>query len=280
MPTESPPAPVTASAFAGGGPAVRETHIPVLPKRLARAQFASQLYQHLPAVLTVLAAGVSAIQSEREGGAVALAVVELVVGGWVLFTIAQEARHLFRRRTPSRAGDASHATHDAHDAHASAWIDTPGLAAAALGYVEVWHHAHEVGHFKLVSPYMLGATATLFLALGGRRLIANRMRHRRPHLRVTTTTVTYRGGRRRRWTADWADVASVEDGPGTVTFRMRDGRAHALREDEHLNGGALLAAARAAVAEHAPAHVAADRAAPGAGPHAPGSSPEHALSRP
>ena len=223
------------------------THIPVVLKRHVRAQFVSQLLQHLPAVFTVLAAGASAVRSEREGGALSLAVAELVVGAFVLLTIALEARHLFGREA-------------AHDHHAAgppgeSWIDVPGLAAAALGYVEVWHHAHERGHFKLVSPYMLGATATLVLALGGRRLIANWMRHRRPHLRVTPDTVTYRGSRRRRWSAAWEDVAAVEHGHGETTLRMRDGSAHAIRAEDHLGGAAFLSAARAAFAAHAPPRV-------------------------
>ena len=226
-----------AAADAGG------TRIPVQHKKAVRARFLAQLPQDLPAVLTVLTAGASAIMSEREGGALALAVAELLVGAWVLFTIAAEARHAFGR----------HGVHGATaGARGASWISVPGIAAAALGYVEVWHHTRERGHFKLVSPYMLGATATLFLAIGGRRLIQSRFRNRRPHLLVTPTAVTYRGSRRRRWTTAWDDVAAVEHGSGELTLRLRNGGAHVLRADDHLDGGDLIAAARAAVATHAP----------------------------
>ncbi|GJG88245.1 hypothetical protein tb265_34260 [Gemmatimonadetes bacterium T265] len=223
------------------------TRIPVRPKRAVRAAFLAQLTQHLPAVLTVLAAGASAVRSEREGGALALAAAELLVGAWVLVVIVVEARHVFGR----------HAVHDATTAvHESSWIDVPGVAAAALGYVEVWHHAVERGHFKLVSPFMLGATSTLVLALGGRRLIANRMRHRRPHLLVTRNAVTYRARRRHRWAAAWDDVAAVEHESGELRFRMQNGATHVVRAADHLGGDGLIAAARLAVAEHAPARLA------------------------
>lgn len=222
------------------------TRIPVQHKKAVRAQFLAQLAQDIPAVLTVLTAGASAIICE--GGALALAAAELLVGAWVLFTIAAEARHAFGR----------HAAHvRTAPARWPSWISVPGVAAAALGYVEVWHHAHERGHFKLVNPYMLGATATLFLALGGRRLIQRRFRDRRPHLLVTPSAVTYRASRLWRWTATWDDVAAVEHGPGELTLRLRTGGAHVLRADDHLDGGPLIAAARAAVETHAPARFAA-----------------------
>ena len=260
---------VGAAHVAGG-----ETRIPVRLKRVARGAFASQLTQHLPAVLTVLAAGGSAIQSEREGGALALAGAELVVGAFVLGTIAYEAWHLFGQHA---AHDAMHGSvHDgampvhampvhamsvhampvhAMPVHAEPWIDRPGLAAAALGYVEVWHRTHERGRFKLVSPQMLGATATLVLALGGRRLIAHRFRHRRPHVLVTPTTLAYRGSRRRRWTTAWNEVAALEQDASALTIRLRNGSAHVVRADDHFDGAALVTAMHAAALAHAPAHL-------------------------
>lgn len=247
-----------------------ETRIPVQHKRVMRARFAAQLPQHLPAVMTVLAAGGSAIQFERTGGGLALAAVELLVGAWVLFTIAHEARHIFGRQIG----------HDADTApEGEAGVDVPGLAAAALGYVEVWHHAVERGHFKLVSPYMVGATATLALALGGRRLIRHRMRHRRPHLLVTPTAVTYRGSRRRRWTAAWADVASVENGSGELVLHLRNGRSRVLRADDHIGGDHLIAAARDAVAAHAPARLVAAASVGGEADHGDGCPAPTVLSR-
>ncbi len=223
-----------------------ETRIPVQRTRLARAALAVQLQQHLPAVLTVLAAGGRAITSERTGGGLALAAAELVVGVWVLLAIAGEARHLIRR-------SADHAGVPAP--HDEPWIDVPGLAAAALGYVEVWHHAVARGHFELVSPFMLGATATLVLALGARRLIRRRMRHWRPHVLVTPAGLTYRGTRWYRWTAGWDTVASIEERPGEIVVHLLDGRTRALRAADHIGGSALIQATRSAIAERAPVHL-------------------------
>ena len=234
-----------------GAEGAAETRITVRPKRLLRAQFVTQLYQHVPAVVTVLAAGVAGLGSEREGGALALAAAELLVAAWVLATIVLEARHLFGREGSRGARGA----HGAPRAHATSRVDGPGLAAAALGYVEVWHHARETGHFKLVSPLMLSATVTLLFAFGGRRWIQQRFRRRGPHLLVTSDGVSYRGGRRRRWAAAWEDVEGLEHGAGHVTVRLRAGRAHVLRGDDHFGGDALLEEAWAAVARHAPARL-------------------------
>lgn len=239
--------------MSGAITAPAETRLPVAMKRVARAAFLSQLMQHLPAVLTVLAAGASAVQSEHAGGGLALAAAEVLVGAAVLFTIGREAWHLFG---PHAAHAGAHgAPHAASVDSATPRIDMAGLAAAALGYVEVWHHTVERGHFKLVSPFMLGATSTLVLALGGRQLIANRFRHRRPHLLVTSDAITYRGSRRRRWTAAWSDVASVEHAAGELRVRRRDGGTHVIRADDHLGGDQLVAGAREAIAAHAPPHL-------------------------
>lgn len=233
--------------------------IPVRPKafvraraRVERAQFANQVIQHVPAVVTVLTAGASALRSEREGGALALAAAELLAGAWVIVTIVDEARHLLRRR-------AEHG--GAHTPlMVSGWVDVPSIAAAALGFVEVWHRTHEHHHFKLVSPQMLTALTALVMGVGGRQLLqrffARRLRSRRPHLRVTPEAVSYRGGRRARWEATWRDVATVEHGDGYLTLRLRDGRAHSLRADDHLDGAELLGVARQAVATYAPATLA------------------------
>lgn len=242
------------AAPASGAPAA--TRIPVQLKRRHRALFAQQLVQHAPVLLTIITAGATGLSTERAGAGLALAVVELAVGAWVLASIAREARHLFGRHAASHAGGA------AHTALADVpWVDWPGVAAAALAFVEVWHHAHATGRFKLVSPLVLSATVTLALALGLRRLIASRTRHRRPHLLVSTEALTYRGTRWGRWTAPWDDVAAVEHGADALVVRLRDGRTHTIRAADHLGGAGLLAAARDAVAAHAPARLTA-----GAGP--------------
>lgn len=248
---------------APSAPAAEGTRIPLRPKRLLRLRFLSELTRELPNVLTVVAAGASAIGTARAGGEQALAAAELLVGAWVLVNAAREARHVFGRAHGAHAAAAAGGHDGGHDAGplgvAVPRVDPQGIAAAAMGYVEVWHHAHVRGHFRVVSPYMLAATVTLVLALGGRRWIADhvrpRMGRRHPHLLVTPAGMHYRATRFTRWDLAWADVARVEHDASGLALHLHDGTARHVRADEHLDGHAILAAARRAVAAHAPPHL-------------------------
>jgi hypothetical protein len=241
---------VVRSNVASSAGAAADTYIPVQLKGRSRARFIAQLPQHVPAVLTTLSAGASALRSkERTVGALALAAAELLVGAWVLATIADEARHLFGAREPDPSHTAAHVPPEARQ------VEVSGLAAAALGYVEVWRLARVHGYLALVSPYMLGATASLALALGWRRRVRMWQRRWRAHLAVTPSGIAYRGSRLRRWTVAWPEVAAVEAAPGEIVLRLHDGRTHVLRAEDHLGGAALIAAARSAIAGHAPALV-------------------------
>lgn len=211
-------------------------------KRLHQASFTVGLMRELPAVFTVLVAAASAVRGEHDAAGYSLAAAEVVAGAGVLVAIALEARHLFGRED-------EHA--DAAPHEGSPW-DAPSLAAAALGYVEAWHHAHVVGHFKLWSPYTFGATVSLVVARY-RGWSASKVR-RRPHLLITPAGISYLAGPRRRWRAEWSEVAAVEHGHRELVVRLHDGRRHALRADEHLEGHGVLAKARAALAAHA-SHV-------------------------
>jgi hypothetical protein len=219
------------------------TFIPVHAKRVFQAKFVMGLTRELPAVFTVVAASASVLQGEHDGAGLALAAAELIAGAGVLFAIVLEARHLFARRAEHGDGASAH--------HASR-VDVSNLAAAALGYVEAWHHARAVGHFKLVSPYMVGATTSLLLARMKPRAVLKRRPRRRPHVGITPDGISYLGGRRRKWQAAWSEVAAVEHEHGELAVRLHDGRRHVLRADYHLDGESVLAKTRAAIAAHAP----------------------------
>jgi hypothetical protein len=182
---------------------------------------------------------------------------ELIKGACVLIAIAREARHVFSRK-PSHA--------PAEERKASR-IDGSNLAAAAMGYVEAWQRAHVTGHFKLVSPQVVGATASLVIALVGSRATGRRNRRRqdrRPHIAISPEGISYFPGLRGTWKARWNDVAAVEHDAGSLAVRLQDGRRHVLRAGDHVEGGAILAEVRAAVAAHAahvPGAVAATRSA-------------------
>ena len=230
------------------------TRIPVRIKLVHRAQFvvqrtsfAFELVKHVPAVFTVVTAGLSAFQSEREGGALALAAAELIVGAWVLIVVGREAWHLFGRGTAK-----AFAQPDPHATRELPRIDMANLAAAALGFVEAWHRTHVRGHFKLFSPQIVGGTMSLLLAFGGLRAIKQRAPRARFYLEVTPDEIRYKAGPRTSWRAKWTDVAGVDDTPEAITVRLSNGRKRVLRADYFFDGEALLADTRAAIEAYAP----------------------------
>lgn len=227
------------------------TIVPVHSRRLYKAtkrahqtSFTLGLLREVPAVFTVFAAAAGAMQGEHDTTGYVLAAAEVIAGAGVLIAIALEARHLFGRR-PEHA----HATPDS-----APRVDASNLAAAALGYVEAWHHAHLVGHLKLFSPSIVGATLSLLVAVIKRRPVSKRRPRRQLHVSITPAGITYLAGPRLRWRAAWNDVAAVEHGHGELAVRLHDGRRHVMRADDHLDGEGMLTETRAAIASHAP-HV-------------------------
>lgn len=221
------------------------TIIPAESVRLHQTRFTLEIVRELPPVFTVFASAASAVRGEHAAAGYMLAGAEVIAGAGVLVAIALEARHLFSRRD-AHADAARHETPRWNAAY---------LAAAAMGYVEAWHHAHVVGHFKLWSPYIVGATTSLVFARYKDGLVSRRIRkRRRTHVCVTPAGISYGAGPRRRWQALWTEVAAVEHGHGELALRLHDGRRHVLFAHHHLEGGGVLAETIAAIAAHAP-HV-------------------------
>jgi hypothetical protein len=221
------------------------TIIPVQSKRVHQTTFTFGVIRELPAVFTVFVAAASAVQGEHDASGYMLAGAELIAGASVLVAIALQARHLFGR----------HVEHADGALHKVPRVDSLNLAAAALGYVEAWHRTHVNGHLKLVSPEIVGATVSLLMAFVKNRPPSKR-RRRRPrrqlHVCITPTGISYLAGPRRKWRAEWTEVAAVEHGHGELAVRLHDGRRHELRDDDHLDGDGVLAETRAAIATHAP----------------------------
>ena len=226
---------------------------------LERAAFALQLIRHVPAVFTVLVAGVSALQFERGGGGRALAAAELLTGAWVLAVVSREVWHRFGPHAAK-----AFAKPDPHAAsHDEPRVDIAGIAAAALGYVEAWHQARAEGHFELLSPIVLGATLSLLLSFGARRAIRKRGHRSQLYIAVTPTIIAYKAGPRTSWRAEWTDVAAVECAEDEIAVRLQNGQRRVLRAAAFFDGEALLAETWAAIATNAPAHLV---SAIGAGP--------------
>jgi len=223
------------------------TIIPVKNKRLHQTSFTFDVLSQLPALFTVFAAAASAVQGDHDTAGRVIAAAGIIAGAAVLVVIAREGRHLFGR----------HAEHAHAAPHELPRVDAPSLAAAVLGYVEAWHRTHVVGHFKLVSPQIVGATLALVMAFVRGRPISKRRerRERRQlHVFITPTGISYLAGLRRKWRAEWSEVAAVEHNDGELVVCLHDGRRHVLRTDDHLDSGDVVAETRAAIAAHAP-HV-------------------------
>jgi hypothetical protein len=216
-----------------------------------RATFGFELIKHVPAVFTVVTAGIGALQTKQDGGSLALAAAELVAGAFVLVVVGAEARHLF-----GRGSTKGFASPDAHASHERPRIDLANLAAAALGFVESWHRTHVTGHFKLVSPQIVGGTTSLLLALGGQRSLQKRRSSMKLYIAVTPGGIRYKAGPRTSWRANWTDVDAIETSRDEIAFRLKNGKRRVLRADTFFDGEAVLAGTRAAIATYAPAHLA------------------------
>jgi hypothetical protein len=235
---------IAADPSAGTIVPVRSKRLYQGTKRLHQTSFTLALTREVPAVFTVFAAAASALQGKHDTAGYMLAGAEVIAGVGVLAAIVLEARHLFGRRA-----EHAHAT-----PNSAPRVDASNLAAAALGYVEAWHHAHVVGHFKLFSPYIVGATASLLVAALKNRPISKRRLRRQLHVGITPAGISYLAGPRLRWRAAWTEVAAVEHGHGELAVRLHDGRRHVMRADDHLDGDSVLTETRAAIAAHA-SHV-------------------------
>jgi hypothetical protein len=237
------------TAPAGAPPGARIV-LPVKLRRVQRLELVRSALEHGPAALTLLGAGLAGVR--RSGGDRLLGVVEVAACAWLLVMLLREARHVL-------AGDDPHApllpmADDALPRELEG-VDWTGVASSTLIAVEVWHRWAATGH--VVRPFVLSAAFTLAMAVGGRRLIARRVRprlgRRTPHLALSAEGIEYRGSRRRRFDAAWADVAAADCTADAIHLRLRDGRDFTLRARDHVQGAALVAAVRDALPRFAPA---------------------------
>jgi hypothetical protein len=225
-----------------GAPAAVE--LPVRLARQHRGQAASAALQDGPVAAALVAAAVATLRAPRGAADLALAVVEVVVGGWVLALVARGVAEAFGRR--HRAAPAAPIA-----AAPIARVRWEGVAAGALALVEVWHHWHTTGRIR--RPTVLVGVFALCMALGGAAAIERRASWRRRGLVVSGAGIRYRGSilPRDRFEARWDEVARVEAAPDALRVVLRDGGAWTLRARAHLDGEALVLAAAQAVRAHA-----------------------------
>jgi len=226
----------------------QDSTIIVLPnKRIHRANFAMGLLREVPAVFTVVTSGASAVQGEHQGIGLVLAAAELLAGAAVLVAIGFEARHLFGNH--NKHADAAHGNGSAAP-HKKPLVDYPSLAAATLGFVEAWS-AHLHHHFKLWSPEVVGAVASLIVGYMRNRPVSPRRGRRNFHVGITPSGIRYLAGLHGAWSVPWTDVAAIEHDRGELAVRLHDGRRHVIRAEDHFDGEAVLHRTHEAIATHA-----------------------------
>lgn len=218
--------------------------LPVMLRRRQRAELARDVVDSGPAIAALLVAGAAGLRGGAHTVADrALALAEIGGSAWLLVLLLREARRAFGAARPAADGDAG-AGHE---------IEWRGVAAAALLLVEVWQHWHQRG--RVHGPFLLAAAVTLFISLGGRRVIRRHspLRHRRPRLVVSADGIEYRASVLRRFDARWDQIARVEHAPDAVRVALHDGRTLDVRARDHVDGDRLVDGLRQALAVHAPA---------------------------
>ena len=235
----------------GAAPAAAERGTLVFPvelRRVRRATLARELSESVPAAMTLLGLGLAGLQAPAaSAGDLALAAAEIASAAWMLFLLRGRVRGLLGRGRGGGVVAPLAALPPLEHQHGG--IDWAGIAGAVMLGVEALHHWDQTGRVK--RPVLLLAAFTLFLATGGRLLIARaasaRFGDRRPRLALGAEGIVYRGSRRRRFEARWDEVARVEYDAAAVTFALRDGRTFVLRARDHVDGDALVLGVRAAL---------------------------------
>lgn len=183
-------------------------------------------------------AGLQQFTEDPHGWALALAIVEILVGLLMLGALGRTAyvsRHLLKPSTP-----ASH-----HGSHAHPEVEWENFVAAAMVLAEGWEHRMHGGH-HFPRPAILTAAVLIVTGLLHGRIL--RAAQRRRTLRVSDEGI-YVPGRRfkaKKIDARWADVASIEIGERWAVVKTRSGRQRRLDlpdlDTEAAVRGALAAA--------------------------------------
>ena len=209
--------------------------VPLLSRRLNRAQAAQKLNHAIPTAGLVLA-GIQALKNGARGFDLALALVEIGTSVVLVATIGRSVRE-------ARKGGKGQ-----HHAHGIDWIDIWAAAVLFVEAAERWHLKHHIAR-----PTILTALITLGLGLSHGRMMA--FKRRRRSLRISAEGI-YVGGRPfNTFTARWPDIAAIVVTERSAEIRTRNGRVRRLDLADLENADAV----RAAIVD-AQAHLAAIRA--------------------
>jgi hypothetical protein len=202
--------------------------VPLRSRRRERAIIVQKLQHAAPAVV-LFGAGITALGEGPHGGALALAIVEIVSSVLLAGSFVRAIR---------KARGAASAEHAPHSHHGVDWID---IFTAVVLFAEAWEHYHVTHHVKRPTV-VLGLVLLTLGVLHGR--LAKRLEHRRT-LRVEDEGLYVSGRPFRTLRAKWGEIRSIEVGERWGTITLKDGRSRKLDLPD-LEGSTHVRAALAA----------------------------------
>jgi hypothetical protein len=195
--------------------------LPLHSKRRARADALQHLQHAIPAFGLAIT-GLQALAAGAHGFELVLAIAEVVTS---TVLVAAAARHL---RHP-------------HSALGHQRIEWVTLFAAAMLFTEAAEKFHATG--RLWTPQTLTALATVVVAFTGKR------RQRRRMLSISPERLVISRGRfRKKLSAPWEDIASIEIHEREALIYTRDGGRRRLDLSDLENRSDVVAAMRDAQA--------------------------------
>jgi hypothetical protein len=197
--------------------------VPFESKRRAKALAAQHIQHAIPAFGLAIVGG-GALLHGAEGFELVLAIAEVMTSTALVIATARHLRHV---------GKPSH-----H--HGIDWVT---FIAAAMLFTEAgekWHQTH-----RLFTPQMLTAVATVVTALPS--IAARRQRRRSLHVSDTGIEIR-RGPLRRRFSAAWHEIASIEVGDREALIHTTNGERGRIDLGDLHNAAHVAAALRDAQA--------------------------------
>lgn len=193
--------------------------------------FLFQQLQHAFPALVLFPDGLQRIANAPHGLSLALAIGEIVTSVLVAGSVVRALRRV-------------RAKHVVHEHHGVDWLD---VFLSAMLVTEALVHRHETGH--LPRPILLSAATMLMLGLLHGRMLAFRMRRRA--LRITEEGLTIGGKFFTRFTARWAEIATIDMDAAQARILTKDGRERKINLADSRNASGVTDALQIAKARQA-----------------------------
>jgi hypothetical protein len=202
---------------------VPDLTVPLISKRVERAQFVQKLQHGLPSLFLLLK-GLGRLFDEPHGWELVIGLAEVTASVLVIAAFSRGARAMRHHEVTASS---------AH--HSVDWID---LFLGLMLVIEAWSHWHETGHVQ--RPTLLLAVVMVALGLNHGRLKAFAGRHRA----IKIDDVGLSVGKKffRRFRASWTELAGIDIGRGSARIVRKDGRTCTVDLDDLKNARDVRAA--------------------------------------